>query len=119
MDLLMVGVAGLCGVAAVGLVVEMVRNRQPGGLLLDFLGLVAASVLVVTVWGVVRLFGDRGDVPVWEYLGYLLLVPFCIPAGIVWSHGEKSRGGTAALLVAVLVVPFLLLRLHDIWAAGT
>lgn len=112
-------VALLCGVAAVWLVVEMVRNQQPGGALLDFIGLSAASVLVVTVWGVVRLFGDSGEVPVWEYLGYLLLVPLLIPVGIVWSLGDKSRGGTAVLLVAVLVVPFLFLRLHDIWAAGT
>lgn len=119
MSVLMAVVAGLCGIGAVGLVVEMVRNRQPGGWLLDFLGLVSASVLVVTAWGVVRVFGDTGEVPVWEYLGYLLLVPFFIPAGIVWSHGDESRGGTAALLVAVLVVPFLFLRLHDIWAAGT
>lgn len=114
----MLAVAALCAVAVVGLIVELVRNQQPGGLLLDLIGLVAASVLVVTVWGVVRLFGDSGDVPVWEYLGYLLLVPILIPVGIMWSSGEKSRGGTAVLLVAVLTVPFLFLRLHDIWAAG-
>lgn len=115
----MAAVAVLCGLAALGLVVEMVRNTQPGGALLDFVGLTAASVLVVTVWGLVRLFGDTGEVPVWEYVGYLLLVPLLIPIGVVWSHGEKSRGGTAVLLVAVLTVPFLFLRLHDIWAAGT
>lgn len=104
---------------AMWLVVEMVRNVQPGGWLVDGLGVVAVGVLGVTVWGVVRLFGERGEVPVGEYLGYLFLVPFFIPAGIVWSQGEKSRSGTAVLLVAVLTVPFLLLRLHDIWVNGT
>jgi hypothetical protein len=41
-----------------------------------------------------------------------------IPAGVVWSSGERSRGGTAVLLVAVLLVPFMFVRLADIWASG-
>ena len=63
-----------------------------------------------------------GDVPagvsVWEYVGYLVGVLLLIPAGVVWSSGERSRGGTAVLLVAVLVVPFMFVRLADIWAGG-
>jgi hypothetical protein len=55
---------------------------------------------------------------VWEYIGYLIGVVLFIPAGVVWSSGERSRGGTAVLLVAVLLVPFMFVRLADIWAAG-
>jgi len=38
-----------------------------------------------------------------------------LPIGFVWSAGERTRSGTAVLLIAVLVVPFLSLRLHDLW----
>ena len=34
------------------------------------------------------------------------------------ASGERSRGGTAVLLVAVLLVPFMFVRLADIWSAG-
>ena len=40
------------------------------------------------------------------------------PGGLVWSSGERTRGGTAVLLVAVLLVPFMFVRLADIWASG-
>jgi hypothetical protein len=33
----------------------------------------------------------------------------------VWSQAERSRGGLAVLLVALVVVPFLILRLHQVW----
>ena len=39
-----------------------------------------------------------------------------LPVGYLWSVSEKNRGGTAVLLVAVLVMPVLLLRLHDVWS---
>jgi hypothetical protein len=40
-----------------------------------------------------------------------------LPAAFLWSMGERNRGGTGVLLVAVVVVPVLFLRLHQLWAA--
>jgi hypothetical protein len=39
-----------------------------------------------------------------------------LPIGFLWSAGERTRSGTAVLLTAVLLVPVLSLRLHDLWA---
>jgi len=110
--------AVLCGLTALSLVVEIIRDRQPGNV--TFAGLVAveAGLLVQLVWGLARLFGEHDDVVVFTYVGYLVGALLLLPVGFVWSASDKSRSGTAVLLVAVLVVPFLLLRLHDIWAGN-
>ena len=55
-------------------------------------------------WGAVGLTGS-------DLVGALL----ALPIGFVWSAGERTRSGTAVLLIAVLLVPFLSLRLHDLW----
>ena len=73
---------------------------------------------MLAVLGVVRLVTDGDGVPAWEYVGYLLATLLFVPAGLVWSAGDRSRGGTAVLLVAVLLVPFMFLRLAQIWASG-
>ncbi len=41
-----------------------------------------------------------------------------LPAGLLWSLGERSRGATAVLLIALLTVAFLILRLVQIRAAA-
>ncbi len=74
--------------------------------------------MVNLVLGIVRVTDAPSGVSVWEYVGYLVGLLLFVPAGVIWSSGEKSRGGTGVLLVAVLVVPFMFMRLADIWAAG-
>ena len=66
--------------------------------------MLALEVLLVVhlVVGIVRVTDAPSGVAVWEYVGYLVGVILIIPAGVVWSSGEQSRGGTAVLLVAVL-----------------
>jgi hypothetical protein len=110
--------SALCLLAAVWLVVLIVRDAAPDRYLLNGLVVVELGLLVNLVLGIVRVTDAPGGVSVWEYVGYLVGVLLLIPAGVVWSAGEKSRGGTAVLLVAVLVVPFMFVRLADIWAGG-
>ena len=111
--------SAVCLLSAVWLVVLLVRDRTPGRPLLNLLAAVEVALLVHLVLGIVRVTGDAPDgVSQWEYIGYLIGVVLFIPAGVIWSSGEKSRGGTAVLLVAVLLVPFMFVRLADIWAAG-
>lgn len=108
--------AGICGLAALSLLVEIVRDRQPGNVSFFALVAVELGLLVQLVYGIVRVIDDHRGVDVGTYLGYLVGALVLLPAGFVWSASEKSRGGTAVLLVAVLVVPVLLLRLHDLWS---
>lgn len=115
---LQVGITGLCLLSALWLVLLLVRDRTPDRRFLNVMLGVEVMLLVHLVVGVVKVADAPGGVSVWEYVGYLVGVLLIIPAGVVWSSGEKSRGGTAVLLVALLVVPFMFVRLADIWAAG-
>ena len=110
------GLSALCLVVAVVLVVDTVRDQQ--NTTHSFWGLVAieAGLVVQFVWGLVRVIGDHDGVEVAPYVGYLVGALFLLPIAFLWSASEKSRSGTAVVLVAVLVVPVLLLRLHDLWA---
>ncbi len=118
MKVLQVALTALCLLSAVWLLVLIARDRTPDRLVLNALGVIEVGLIGNMVLGIVRVTGEAGGVSVWEYVGYLVGTMLLIPAGIVWSAGERTRGGTGVLLVAVLVVPFMFVRLADIWAAG-
>ena len=108
-------VSALLFLATLGYVV---RGRLPdnaliGGLALPQLGLVAQLLV-----GLVQLVTTDRGVAAFSFVGYLLAVLVILPLGLVWAIGEKSRSGTAVLLIAVAVVPFLVFRLEQIWATG-
>jgi hypothetical protein len=112
-------IAAACVLAALWIVVLLVRDRLPGRRLLDLMAAIELLLVVHLVLGVVRATGDApAGLALWEYVGYLVGALLIVPAGVIWSSGERSRGGTAVLLVAVLVVPFMFVRLADIWAAA-
>lgn len=115
MDLLGIILSALCGLVALLLVVDIVLDRNNTNA--PFFGMLAieAGLLVQLVWGLARLGGDHDGVEVGAYVGYLLGAPLLIPAGWLWGASEKNRSGTAVVLVAVLVVPVLLLRVHHLW----
>jgi len=113
-----VGITLLCLLSALWLVVLLVRDRTPDRRFLNLMLGVEVLLLVHLVVGVVKVADAPDGVAVWEYVGYLVGVILIVPAGVIWSSGEKSRGGTAVLLVALLVVPFMFLRLADIWATS-
>ena len=102
-------------VVALWLVVLIVLDRLPGDPVFGALVLLEIGVVVQLVIGLVRVFGDHSGINVAAYLGYLVGALLVLPIGFVWSAGERTRSGTAVLLIAVLVVPFLSLRLHDLW----
>ena len=108
-----------CLVGVLWLVVLIVRDRTPGRALLNLMAAIEVLLLVHLVLGVVRATTDApSGLATWEYVGYLVGAVLLVPVGVVWSSGERTRGGTAVLLVALLVVPFMFLRLHDIWAVA-
>jgi len=116
---LQIAVSAVCLLSAVWLAVLLVRDRTPDHLLLNVLAVVEVALLLHLVLGIVHVTSDApADVSKPEYIGYLAGVLLIIPAGVVWSAGERTRGGTAVLLVAVLLVPFMFVRLANIWAGG-
>lgn len=117
MTALHVALSGFCAVVALGLVVLIVRDRVPGTLTLVALATLEVGLVVQLVIGLGRIIGDHGDLGVAAYIGYLVGALLILPIGFLWSAGERTRSGTAVLLVAVLALPVLFLRLHDLWAA--
>jgi hypothetical protein len=117
MSELQVVLSVLSALVALVLIWHIARDEQPGNV--GFFGLVAleAGLVVQLVWGVVKVLDDHDGVSVAPYLGYLIGALLILPIGFGWSASEKSRSGTAVLLVAVMVLPVLFLRLHDLWAA--
>jgi hypothetical protein len=109
------------GVLAVGvalwLVVLVVRDVQPNDYLYAALALLEVGLVVQLVVGLVMVSGDHGGVNVAAYVGYLVGSLVILPVAFLWSLGERSRAGTGVLLVAVLVLPVLFLRLHQLWGA--
>jgi hypothetical protein len=107
----------LAVVIALWLVVLVVLGREPDDWVYGALALLEMGLLAELVIGLVRLGGDHPGVNVAAYVGYLVGALVILPVGFLWSLGERTRAGTGVLLVAVLVVPVLFLRLHDLWGA--
>jgi hypothetical protein len=114
---LQLAITALCLLGALWVVVLLIRDRTPDRRLLNLMLGIEVMLLVHLVVGIVKVADAPSRVSVWEYVAYLIGAILFVPAGVVWSSGEKSRGGTGVLLVAVLVVPFMFLRLAAIWSA--
>jgi hypothetical protein len=117
MTALQLALTAFCGVVAVGLVVLIVRDRLVGNVMFAALVAIELGLVAQLVIGLVRVAGEHGHLNVPTYLGYLVGALLILPIAFVWSASETTRSGTAVLLVAVLTVPVLFLRVHDIWAA--
>jgi hypothetical protein len=114
---LQIVLAAIAAVVAVWLVVLVVRDTEPDDYLYAALALLEVGMLVQLVVGLVQVSGDHGGVNVAAYVGYLVGSAVLLPVAFVWSAGERTRAGTGVLLVAVLVVPLLFVRLHQLWGA--
>lgn len=97
--------------------VYVALDRSPDRVLVALLALLEVGLVVQAVIGIVQLIGGSGD-PGITFVGYLLAVLVILPLGVLWSLGERSRGSTAVLIVALLTVAFLVLRLVQIHAAA-
>ena len=117
MTVLQIVLAAIAAVVAVWLVVLIVRDVEPNDYLYAALGLLEVGMIAQLVVGLVQVAGDHGDVNVAAYVGYLVGSVLLLPVAFVWSVGERTRSGTGVLLVAVLVVPVLFVRLHQLWGA--
>jgi hypothetical protein len=92
-------------------------DRSPDRVLVALLAILELGLVVQAVVGIAQLVGGSGD-PGVTFVGYLLAVLVVLPLGLLWSLGERSRGATAVLIVALVTVAFLVLRLVQIHAAA-
>ena len=74
-----------------------------------------AVVLVQAVVGFVMMFTSDREIDRLTFGGYLIGLLLLLPIGTWWSLGDRSRGGTAVLLVAVVTLAAMVLRLSQIW----
>jgi hypothetical protein len=95
--------------------VYVALDRPTGPLLLGGFGLLEGGLVAQAVLGILDLTGTDRDVDGAVLVGYLVGALLFVPAGVFWALGERSRAGTAALIVVGLVVPFLVLRVGQIW----
>jgi len=107
----------ICLLTAVVVVVQIVRDQAPGDAVVGLLALVELGLVAQLVLGIIRVTGPHHGVSVPTYVGYLIGSLLILPVATLWSLSERSRGGTAVLLVGVLLVPFLFLRLAEVWGA--
>ncbi|MGH3914939.1 MAG: hypothetical protein ACRDTC_16255 [Pseudonocardiaceae bacterium] len=104
-------------VLAGGTALLAVLNRSPGRVVLGVLAAMEALVLAQVVVAVVLLFtGERPESSVVEFVGYQLATLLVLPAGVVWSLGDRSRWGVGVLTVACLSVAVMTVRMNQLWA---
>jgi len=106
----------LCALVLVLLVVLIVRDRLPGRLTYGSLVLLELGLVAQLVVGLSMVLDDHRGVSVATYVAYLVGALVILPLAAGWAWAERTRNGTAVLLVAVLVIPVLFVRLHDIWS---
>lgn len=105
----------MCAVASVAVTVHLVRDEVTSDLTFVLLALLEVLLVAQVVWGSVALGTTDRAVSGTLFVSYLIAVLVAPPIGAFWSLAERSRGGTAVLLLAMLTVAALELRLWDIW----
>lgn len=109
-------VLGLVALGVVVTIVLLAKDETAGDPTFALLALIEVLLLVQAVWGLATMSGDAMDKA--TFVGYLIAVPLILPLGAFWSLAERTRAGTAVLLVALLTVAGLQLRIDALWAGG-
>jgi len=115
LEVLVYVIAGTAGVLAV---VHLARNRPVEDGMFLLLGIAELLLLVQLVLGSIDLAHTDRDVSGALFVSYLVGVTLVLPIGAFWSLAERTRAGTAVLLLAIVTVVALQLRLHSIWAGA-
>jgi hypothetical protein len=96
--------------------VHVALDRPTGGLLLGIAALLELGLLAQAVIGIGQLAsGGHDKVNGAVFVGYLLGALIFLPLATLWALGERTRGGTAVLVVAGLVLPVLVVRIQQVW----
>lgn len=109
-------IVGLVALGVVATLVLLAKDETAGDPTFALLAVIEVLVLVQMVWGLSAMSGD--DMQRATFVGYLIAVPLILPLGAFWSLAERSRAGTAVLLVSLVTVAALELRVDTLWPGG-
>lgn len=90
-------------------------DRATGPVLVAGFALLELLLALQLALGLYLLRATSREVDGVVFVGYLVGTLAFVPAGVWWALGERSRAGTAALVIVGLVVPVLVLRMGQIW----
>ncbi len=103
---------------ALAALVTAARDRQPGRLVWILCAAVEVGLLGVAVIGAVKLAGGAHPREYATFIGYLIATLLVLPLGTVLARLEPTRWGSVVMAVAAVVVPVLLLRVHQLWSGS-
>ncbi len=113
------GVAlALAGVAAVVLVVDLVRDRAAQDAHFISLAVIELAMLVQLVVGIVALARTDREIEGAVFVSYLVTNALVPIAAAFFALAERSRVGTTILLLGVATVAGLEVRLWDGWGGN-
>ncbi len=108
----------LCGVTTIVLVVHLVRDLAAADAMFGLLAVTELVLLGQLAGGCIALANTERDVDGTLFVAYLVGTSLALPIGAFWSLAERTRAGTAVVLLAVLTVAALEVRLDAIWAGA-
>ncbi|MDX3105649.1 hypothetical protein ACIBO5_13345 [Nonomuraea angiospora] len=95
-----------------------IRNRPMGMVLLVGFAVLEVAVLVQAGFVIAAVAGGQGPadkVTLFGYVGGQVVIP---PAGVFLALAERSRWGSAILVVAGFAIAVMTGRMLQIWAGG-
>lgn len=93
----------------------VVIDKWHGLVLLGGAAVVELGLLTQAVVGFVNLAGTDRQVDGLTFGGYLVGILLVLPLAGFWSLAERTRWGSAVLVVGCLAVAVLIVRLGQIW----
>lgn len=93
----------------------VILNKPVNDPTLGLLALLELALLVQAVIGIVNLIDTDRDVSGATFVGYLIATLVILPIATFWSLAERTRWGTAVVIVGCLVIPVLITRLNQVW----
>ncbi len=108
----------LCGITTLLLLVHLARDLSAQDGMYVLLGATELVLVGQLVAGCVALGNTGRGVDGTLFVSYLIGIALVLPIGAFWSLAERTRAGTAVVLLAVLTVAALEVRLDAIWAGA-
>jgi hypothetical protein len=101
---------------AVWAFVLVLANRPPSIRLLAGGAVLEVLLIGFLIGGIVQMAGSHRHFARAEFVIYLLACVAIPPVAAAWAWGERSRAGTAVLAVGFLIMPVMVIRVHQVWA---
>ncbi|TDC55891.1 hypothetical protein E1281_10260 [Actinomadura sp. KC345] len=96
--------------------VAALRNRAMDPAQLISLAVLEILLVAQAVVGFVKLSGDEGPADSATFVGYLLGVLLIPLAGAGWGLLERTRWGSAVIVVAGAGVAVMIVRMNQLWS---